>query len=81
VDVTGFEWTRAMTAIDAYSDVSKLMDKYYPTRINKLLLVNSPWIFEACWKIAKAIIDENTREFISMLFSSSFWTFLFSSYA
>lgn len=28
----------------------------------KVLLINAPWVFTACFKIAKAIISEGTQE-------------------
>jgi len=62
VDTTGFEWARAMTAIDAYADTAKLMDKYYPLRESKVALLNAPWIFQAAYKIAKVIMSEETQE-------------------
>jgi len=62
INVLGFEWGRAMSAIDAYGETSKLLDKYYPYRSLKVLLVNAPWVFTACWKIAKGIVSEGTQE-------------------
>lgn len=36
INVQGFEWGRAMLAIDAYSETAKLLDKYYPCRSSKV---------------------------------------------
>lgn len=60
IDVTGFECHRARKAIDVYADTAKLLDRYYPLRSSKVLLVNCPWLFTACWKIAKGIMDDAT---------------------
>jgi hypothetical protein len=66
IDVAGFEVGRAMRAIDAYSETAKLMDKYYPDRNAKVLLVNAPWVFSACFKVAKGIMDDSTNEAIGV---------------
>eukprot|EP00162_Nutomonas_longa_P007895 comp18109_c0_seq1/m.31778 comp18109_c0_seq1/g.31778 ORF comp18109_c0_seq1/g.31778 comp18109_c0_seq1/m.31778 type:complete len:217 (-) comp18109_c0_seq1:6-656(-) len=57
-DMTGF----GLSNMD-YSFVKFLIgtfEKYYPERLGKALLVNSPWLFWGCWKIISPWLDKRT---------------------
>lgn len=38
----------------------------YPERLGKLLIINSPYIFVAVWKIVYPFIDKNTKKKVSL---------------
>ena len=41
-------------------------ERYYPGGMGRMYIVNTPWIFKACWVLAKGWIDEKTRSRISV---------------
>jgi len=42
-----------------YSAVT-ILQQYYPERLSKALLVNTPWIFNATWAIIKGWLNPRT---------------------
>jgi len=46
------------------STLLKVFTEYYPEILDIVLVVNSPWIFSACWNIIKRLMDEETASAI-----------------
>ena len=42
-------------------------DRYYPERLFKTVLINSPWFFTAVWAIVKPWLDEKTAKKVEIL--------------
>jgi len=61
IDQTGFDWGRALDAVSAFERVAKEFDLYYPGRMRAVFLLNSPWTFNAIWKLCKLMIDDDSQ--------------------
>ncbi|CAL4127104.1 unnamed protein product [Meganyctiphanes norvegica] len=44
-----------------------ILQTYYPERMGSCLILNSPFIFRACWSIIKPWLDENTANKIKFV--------------
>lgn len=65
--VADFQGTGIQNAdIDLLFYSLKTLMKYFPAGINKILIVDLPWVLRACWGLAKTIIGNNKKlvEFI-----------------
>ncbi|XP_078343771.1 retinal-binding protein-like isoform X2 [Oculina patagonica] len=57
-------------ALSAFKRLAKLDQDYYPERMGKIFIVNTPWVFPVLWKIAKIFLDPKTRAKCVVLKSS-----------
>ncbi|KAJ7340051.1 hypothetical protein OS493_002774 [Desmophyllum pertusum] len=57
-------------ALNSFKRVAKLDQDYYPERMGKIFIVNTPWVFPVLWKIAKIFLDPKTRAKCVVLKSS-----------
>jgi len=47
--------------------IVRLLTDHYPEMLNSMLFLNAPFIFSATWKVAKAVLDENTTSKFAFL--------------
>ena len=45
----------------------KILQKYFPERLGKAYLVNTPWIFNATWVLIKSWLDPRTASKVYFL--------------
>lgn len=57
-------------AVNAFKRLARLDQEYYPERMGKIFIVNTPWVFPMLWKIAKIFLDPKTRAKCIVLKSS-----------
>lgn len=57
-------------ALNAFKRLARLDQEYYPERMGKIFIVNTPWVFPVLWKIAKIFLDPKTRAKCVVLKSS-----------
>lgn len=48
-------------ALSTFKRLARLDQDYYPERMGKIFIVNTPWVFPVLWKIAKIFVDPKTR--------------------
>lgn len=39
-----------------------LLQNHYPERLGMVVIYDAPWLFSACWKAFRVVMDERTRE-------------------
>lgn len=49
-------------ALNLFTRLAKLDQEYYPERMGKIFIINTPWIFPILWKLAKTFLDPKTRD-------------------
>ena len=54
-----FFCNRAAT-VELTKSLVVLDESYYPESMEKLFIINAPWIFNATWKLLKPLISERT---------------------
>ncbi|XP_073231328.1 uncharacterized protein [Porites lutea] len=57
-------------ALTPFKRLAKLDQDYYPERMGKIFIINTPWVFPVMWKIAKIFLDPKTRAKCVVLKSS-----------
>ncbi|KAK4310039.1 hypothetical protein Pmani_018371 [Petrolisthes manimaculis] len=59
----------SLTCMDypAIRKLFQIMSDHYPERLGTCLIVNSPYLFNACWMIIRTWIDENTASKIKFV--------------
>jgi len=55
-----------MPALSMYRAISDLDQKYYPERLGKLFIVNTPRMFVMIWNLAKSWLDPGLLKKISI---------------
>ncbi|XP_046858927.1 sec14 cytosolic factor-like [Xenia sp. Carnegie-2017] len=63
-------------ALRLFTRLAKLDQEYYPERVGKIFIVNTPWVFPYFWKMAKSFLDPKTRDKCVVLNSSEMSTML-----
>ena len=43
-----------------------ISQKYYPETLEKMFIINAPWLFRTIWTIVKGWLHKNTSRKISM---------------
>ncbi|KAK6269195.1 hypothetical protein QUC31_013355 [Theobroma cacao] len=66
LDMTGLKLS-ALTHIKLLTIISTIDDLNYPEKTNTYYIVNAPYIFSACWKVVKPLLQERTRKKIQVL--------------
>lgn len=66
LDMTGLKLS-ALSQIKLLTIMSTIDDLNYPEKTNTYYIVNAPYIFSACWKVVKPLLQERTRKKIQVL--------------
>jgi len=66
IDLAGLNKSH-MAVIPWFGMLMDIYQNYYPGVMQKVFVVNAPYIFPMLWKIAKGMIDPETREKIEIL--------------
>ncbi|XP_065862708.1 phosphatidylinositol/phosphatidylcholine transfer protein SFH9-like [Euphorbia lathyris] len=66
LDMTGLKLS-ALNQIKLLTTVSAVDDLNYPEKTETYYIVNAPYIFSACWKVVKPLLQERTRRKIQVL--------------
>ncbi|OMO76986.1 hypothetical protein CCACVL1_15245 [Corchorus capsularis] len=66
LDMTGLKLS-ALSQIKLLTIISTIDDLNYPEKTNTYYIVNAPYIFSACWKVVKPLLQERTRKKIQVL--------------
>ncbi|GMH24382.1 hypothetical protein Nepgr_026225 [Nepenthes gracilis] len=66
LDMTGLKLS-ALNQIKILSVISTIDDLNYPEKTETYYVVNAPYVFSACWKVVKPLLQERTRRKIQVL--------------
>uniref|UniRef100_A0A1J3FQ56 Phosphatidylinositol/phosphatidylcholine transfer protein SFH1 n=1 Tax=Noccaea caerulescens TaxID=107243 RepID=A0A1J3FQ56_NOCCA len=66
LDMTGLKLS-ALSQIKLVTIISTIDDLNYPEKTNIYYVVNAPYIFSACWKVVKPLLQERTRQKVHVL--------------
>ncbi|CAA7407152.1 unnamed protein product [Spirodela intermedia] len=66
LDMTGLKIS-ALSQIKLLTIISTVDDLNYPEKTDTYYIVNAPYIFSACWKVVKPLLQERTRKKIQVL--------------
>ncbi|KAJ8770298.1 hypothetical protein K2173_013252 [Erythroxylum novogranatense] len=66
LDMTGLKFS-ALSQIKLLTIISTIDDLNYPEKTNTYYIVNAPYIFSACWKVVKPLLQERTRKKVQVL--------------
>ncbi|XP_051124710.1 SEC14 cytosolic factor-like [Andrographis paniculata] len=66
LDMTGLKLS-ALNQIKLLSAISTIDDLNYPEKTETYYIVNAPYIFSACWKTVKPLLQERTRKKVQVL--------------
>ncbi|CAK7324487.1 unnamed protein product [Dovyalis caffra] len=66
LDMTGLKLS-ALNHLKLLTTMSTIDDLNYPEKTDTYYIVNAPYIFSACWKVVKPLLQERTRRKIQVL--------------
>ncbi|XP_047337042.1 phosphatidylinositol/phosphatidylcholine transfer protein SFH11-like isoform X2 [Impatiens glandulifera] len=66
LDMTGLKLS-ALNQIKLLTVISSIDDLNYPEKTETYYIVNAPYIFSACWKVVKPLLQERTRKKVQVL--------------
>ncbi|KAK8485344.1 hypothetical protein V6N11_025382 [Hibiscus sabdariffa] len=66
LDMSGLKLS-ALSQIKLMTIISTIDDLNYPEKTNTYYVVDTPYIFSACWKVVKPLLQERTRKKIQVL--------------
>ncbi|XP_077222582.1 phosphatidylinositol/phosphatidylcholine transfer protein SFH9-like [Tasmannia lanceolata] len=66
LDMTGLKFS-ALSQIKLLTIISTIDDMNYPEKTDTYYIVNAPYIFSACWKVVKPLLQERTRRKVQVL--------------
>ncbi|KAK7262064.1 hypothetical protein RJT34_29624 [Clitoria ternatea] len=66
LDMTGLKLS-ALNQIKLLTIIASIDDLNYPEKTNTYYVVNAPYIFSACWKVVKPLLQERTRRKLQVL--------------
>ncbi|KAA8534676.1 hypothetical protein F0562_032193 [Nyssa sinensis] len=66
LDMTGLKLS-ALNHIKLLTVVSTIDDLNYPEKTDTYYIVNAPYIFSACWKVVKPLLQERSRQKVQVL--------------
>ncbi|KAL3508350.1 hypothetical protein ACH5RR_027751 [Cinchona calisaya] len=69
LDMTGLKLS-ALNHIKLLTVISTIDDLNYPEKTDTYYIVNAPYIFSACWKVVRPLLQERTRKKIQVLSGS-----------
>ena len=61
-------WSMKHTSMKMIANMISILQNYYPERLNKAFLVNTPYLFNVAWKVIKLWLDPRTA---AKVFSST----------
>ncbi|XP_028246143.1 SEC14 cytosolic factor-like isoform X3 [Glycine soja] len=66
LDMTGLKFS-ALNQLRLLTAISTIDDLNYPEKTDTYYIVNVPYVFSACWKVVKPLLQERTRRKIQVL--------------
>ncbi|KAK6154585.1 hypothetical protein DH2020_008833 [Rehmannia glutinosa] len=69
LDMTGLKLS-ALNQIKLLTIISSIDDLNYPEKTQTYYIVNVPYVFSACWKVVKPLLQERTRSKVDVLSGS-----------
>ncbi|KAI4307845.1 hypothetical protein L6164_030982 [Bauhinia variegata] len=66
LDMTGLRLS-ALSQLRLLTAISTIDDLNYPEKTDTYYIVNVPYVFSACWKVVKPLLQERTRKKIQVL--------------
>uniref|UniRef100_A0A0D6QZ28 CRAL-TRIO domain-containing protein n=1 Tax=Araucaria cunninghamii TaxID=56994 RepID=A0A0D6QZ28_ARACU len=66
MDMTGLKLS-ALSRIKISTAISTIDDLNYPEKTETYYIVNAPYVFSACWKVVRPLLQERTRRKIRVL--------------
>ncbi|KAL6603849.1 hypothetical protein ACP70R_044210 [Stipagrostis hirtigluma subsp. patula] len=66
LDMTGLKLS-ALNQMKTLTAISTVDDLNYPEKTETYYIVNAPYIFSACWKVVKPLLQERTRKKVHVL--------------
>ncbi|KAL0407018.1 UNVERIFIED_CONTAM: SEC14 cytosolic factor [Sesamum latifolium] len=69
LDMTGLRIS-ALNQLKLLSVISTIDDLNYPEKTETYYIVNAPYIFSACWKVVRPLLQERTRKKVQVLSGS-----------
>ncbi|CAA2995744.1 Hypothetical predicted protein [Olea europaea subsp. europaea] len=69
LDMTGLKIS-ALNQLKFLSVISTIDDMNYPEKTRTYYIVNAPYIFSACWKVVRPLLQERTRRKVQVLSGS-----------
>ncbi|AQK60005.1 Sec14p-like phosphatidylinositol transfer family protein [Zea mays] len=66
LDMTGLKLS-ALSQIKMLTSISTVDDLNYPEKTETYYVVNVPYIFSACWKVVKPLLQERTKKKVKVL--------------
>ncbi|KAI4306238.1 hypothetical protein L6164_029530 [Bauhinia variegata] len=66
LDMTGLKLS-ALNQLRLLTAISTIDDLNYPEKTDTYYIVNAPYVFSACWKVVKPLLQERTRKRIQVL--------------
>ncbi|PSR95567.1 Phosphatidylinositol/phosphatidylcholine transfer protein [Actinidia chinensis var. chinensis] len=66
LDMTGLKLS-ALNQIKLLSVISNIDDLNYPEKTDTYYIVNAPYVFSACWKVVRPLLQERTRKKVQVL--------------
>lgn len=66
LDMTGLKLS-ALSQIKLLTMISTVDDLNYPEKTDTYYIANAPYIFSACWKVVKPLLQERTRKKVQVL--------------
>ncbi|KAL5735640.1 hypothetical protein ACOSQ2_030428 [Xanthoceras sorbifolium] len=66
LDMTGLKLS-ALNQIKLLTVISTIDDLNYPEKTDTYYIVNAPYIFSACWKVVKPLLQERTKRKVQVL--------------
>ncbi|XP_006657119.1 phosphatidylinositol/phosphatidylcholine transfer protein SFH2-like [Oryza brachyantha] len=66
LDMTGLKLS-ALNQMKILTAISTVDDLNYPEKTETYYIVNAPYIFSACWKVVKPLLQERTRKKVHVL--------------
>ncbi|XP_021310403.1 SEC14 cytosolic factor isoform X3 [Sorghum bicolor] len=69
MDMTGLKLS-ALSQIKMLTMITTVDDLNYPEKTETYYIVNAPYVFSACWKVVKPLLQERTKKKIQVLYAS-----------
>ncbi|OIW09505.1 hypothetical protein TanjilG_11627 [Lupinus angustifolius] len=66
LDMTGLKLS-ALSQLRLLTSISTIDDLNYPEMTDTYYIVNAPYVFSACWKVVKPLLQERTRKKVQVL--------------
>jgi hypothetical protein len=66
LDMTGLKLS-ALSQMKMLTSISTVDDLNYPEKTETYYVVNVPYIFSACWKVVKPLLQERTKKKVKVL--------------